>query len=430
MTARPTDLPDWASSPGDPSDVSEPSASKQALGWLFREYPPYNWVNWFWNRTAQWIGHFATSSSRFETLDEAIDETIAGDTFILDENDGAEIPGDIAIYEPLVTVGAAYRDPEVIAVTGTSFVGGDTGNIAAVSRDGTTTVATYTTTNTVTTLRSIAADGRYVVVAYDDYVECFDHDTGASQWVYDHGGAVNDVAIGPDAVFMVGADVASVSCRSLDLAAGTSNWDFDHGAALQSVEYAGFQLLIGGAASAHTSSATFRAIESATGKDDTNEGGIGASAYRAIYDSTSGSFDGPGQIATDGRLFAMKTGASTFSLNGLAGTQIATTTMPNAVKSLAMDHELVICGTSDGVSAGEIVALEKAQLGVVWFSLTYPTTCVDTDGAAVWFARDHAAGLNNGSKLYRGNGGPQLWRRADLSTEQTLPLRQLAVPAL
>lgn len=45
---RPTDLPEFCSAddPLDPERVQQPSPTKKAAGWAYREKPPRNWFNW------------------------------------------------------------------------------------------------------------------------------------------------------------------------------------------------------------------------------------------------------------------------------------------------------------------------------------------------------------------------------------------------
>lgn len=61
---------DETGSPGTANVLSNstlsqaPSLGKRLLGWIAREYPPANWLNWWMNLVGQWIGHYATSYGR------------------------------------------------------------------------------------------------------------------------------------------------------------------------------------------------------------------------------------------------------------------------------------------------------------------------------------------------------------------------------
>lgn len=50
--AKPSKLPEWASSP-DPADVVEPLTAKKQAGWVV-EKPPHTWMNWLLNFNYQW----------------------------------------------------------------------------------------------------------------------------------------------------------------------------------------------------------------------------------------------------------------------------------------------------------------------------------------------------------------------------------------
>lgn len=432
MTTRPTDLPDWASGPT--ADVVTPSTSKQANGWYHLEPVPNEWVNWFWNRVTQWLSHLSTASSRFESLEAAIEAAApagplaAGDTFILYEDDSDQAAGTLLLNNPfsgVVPVSADATGKSTVSVepTGTFLWSRD--------RDG-GFIRSYTVTTAITTARAIASDGRYVVVAHDNYLECFDHDTGASQWEYNHGGAVNGVAIGTDHVYMVGADVSNVSVRAISIATGLSSWNYDHGAEVFSVAYVGDQLLIGGAASAHGSAATTRAIEAATGKDAANEGGLGTSALDVIWDSTLGAFTKAGQLVTNGRIVGLRTGTSALRAINLrnAGT-VHTFAVADTCTGVAIDHSMIYACDDEGINDGAVYAWDLANGAAIWKwrDSATPRRCggLVSDGAALWVWGFQST--DSGWKLARGNS-PELWRRVDPGISKNLPLRQLAVPAI
>jgi hypothetical protein len=60
--AKPTDLPEWASSPQDVNDIVVPSAGRKQTGWHRNagvpEKPPYQFFNWFQNLVYQWVSWF------------------------------------------------------------------------------------------------------------------------------------------------------------------------------------------------------------------------------------------------------------------------------------------------------------------------------------------------------------------------------------
>ena len=436
MTARPTDLPEWATT----GTKTAPSAAKQSIGWRFQDFPPFDYVNWFWNLTAGWVAYLATSTGRFSSLEAAIDDTVAplvaGDTFILDEDDG--IPG----KELANNVMGSNFLVDAIDVSGRSVVAdvasaAATNQIQVRSRDGATLIANVTLTQGAAphTVRAISTDGLLVVVAYGTFVEAFAHDTGVSQWSYNHGAAVNDVTLGADGVYMVGATSGGVEVRKLTRAAGTAAWSYNHNAEVFSVAYAGDRIFIGGAASGHASAATMRAIEAANGRDDSNEGGLGTSDLD-VWDVTTGSFDGARQVAYNGRVLVVKTGATQTRFIGPAtgGAGLAQTHSYD-VKQVAVDHDTIFVGTvtSGGLNLGEVKAYDISTASLIWnvkVQASPPVarvSCLATDGASVYVAGTDAGGTNRSTRLSRGNR-PRMWRRVDPSTSEWPPMRQLAIP--
>ncbi len=60
--AKPSELPEWASSLQDPADIVVPPASRKLTGWHRNagvpEKPPYQYFNWWQNKVYQWIVWF------------------------------------------------------------------------------------------------------------------------------------------------------------------------------------------------------------------------------------------------------------------------------------------------------------------------------------------------------------------------------------
>lgn len=57
--AQPSDTPNWSTS----GTKTEPSAPKQAQGWLVGEKVPAQWLNWWMNLVYQWIVYLKNLSS-------------------------------------------------------------------------------------------------------------------------------------------------------------------------------------------------------------------------------------------------------------------------------------------------------------------------------------------------------------------------------
>lgn len=71
MATKPT-KPDWI--PDDTSDIVVPSGSKQSLGWVKAERPPYEFMNWFFNIVSQFIDYFSSQAEFNITIDSDTDE--------------------------------------------------------------------------------------------------------------------------------------------------------------------------------------------------------------------------------------------------------------------------------------------------------------------------------------------------------------------
>ena len=59
---KPTQLPEWATD-GSADVAPEPSAGKKAVGFLFDERPPVNWINWLFRRLHDWCAYLNLSGS-------------------------------------------------------------------------------------------------------------------------------------------------------------------------------------------------------------------------------------------------------------------------------------------------------------------------------------------------------------------------------
>ena len=82
---KPTELPEWASSPQDPNDIVPPSAGRKLSGWHRNagvpEKPPYQFFNWWQNKVYQWISWFDSLLDQgVKTTDSPsfINATVAG----------------------------------------------------------------------------------------------------------------------------------------------------------------------------------------------------------------------------------------------------------------------------------------------------------------------------------------------------------------
>ena len=101
--AKPTDLPEWASSPQDANDIVVPSAGRKQTGWHRNagvpEKPPYQFFNWFMNLVYQWINWFDSNINQgVKTTDSPSFANLAiTGTFTFPFKNIKNIPYDITI---------------------------------------------------------------------------------------------------------------------------------------------------------------------------------------------------------------------------------------------------------------------------------------------------------------------------------------------
>ena len=287
-----------------------PSSTKRTLGWLFLDPPPFSFVNWFWNLASLWLQHLSGAGTYTNLADAVLNLTAVGGgaterTFLLDEKDTDQAFGSTNLTTTAPTI------PLSIAVTGRSIIRIGSGAADAgvgLQRDLSTAIATYAKSASIVATR-IISDGVFVAIAYGDFVELFNHDTGASIWLYDHGGLVHDIAMDGTHIYMVGANgttsPANKKVRALPIAASgvpVEVWSYDHGATVFSVATNGRQVFIAGSASSFSSAATLRALNAVNVNDFDNEGGTATDGTLSAWNITQAvPVASQAKLATDGR---------------------------------------------------------------------------------------------------------------------------------
>lgn len=420
--ARPTiPVPNWADG-GSAVKTPIPDASKRAVGWLFQDPPPFNFLNWFWNALFQWVFHLSLSSSKFDTLHAAVNALAVGDTAIVDEWDGANFPGETLINVVTATV------PQEVSVSGRSVAYNDGGGIKLVDRADLTTDLNAAAFATTIAFNRVITDGVFVIIAGSGGVEAFDHDAGgAPLWTHVHGATVNDIAMDGTHVYLVGdSGTGAHHARALLLSTGAIVWSYDHDANLEAVATTGRQVFVAGAASGHASGATMRALDAADGFDVADEGGTGLSGTFMTWDLVDA--NGPtvrGQLAADRRgllVVGMSGGTNRIQIRDAAtGASIRFLDNPGSAQ-VEVDQRFVYGIDAVTPFLSRIIAWDKATGARVWVSGTEEDwNAVRSDGAAVFIT----AALTI-QKVARGNRA-RIWRRVD-PADDYLPARQLIVP--
>ena len=341
--------------------------------------------------------------------------------------ESADVGGIVQVYEndTLTKPGLfidAYR-------TGASFnVMAATTNviIAAATSDATfyaydrndpdlTAVQTFTKTNTGD-IRQIAVFGDYVAAAYGTRIEVWRISTGASVWVYNHGGDTYCVAINGNRVLAGGdAGTGSYNLRLLNLASGAVIGSYDHNAILYGVALYGDLLFACGA----------------PGVSGYDVIAFHTSLSSPLWGLTVGGAAGVNAIVTDGRhVYVAQLGEVSCipCADAVAPTIVSTFDSGSAalLNYLAVDQGGVIAGFN-ALGTGSLYRLALQTLSMIWKAPSPPSdlTTVSTDGAKVWVTND--AGVTGLWSFVRGNC-PQRFVKRDGSAYEWQRFPWLLVP--
>lgn len=79
--ARPASKPDWTYNNADfGAATTEPTAQKKIMGWVRKERPPHQLMNWLFYNISQWIDHFDDSNDAAITLRQTFSAVLGGST--------------------------------------------------------------------------------------------------------------------------------------------------------------------------------------------------------------------------------------------------------------------------------------------------------------------------------------------------------------
>lgn len=225
-----------------------------------------------------------------------------------------------------------------------------------------------TLTTSTSEIVSLRADGVYLVIAYGQKVELFALVSLESQWLYDHGAAVYDVAITGDVVLLVGTTgTGTKHARAIGVSDGLQVWSYNHGAALYSVTTDCKNAYVGGAAG--TGGDHIRALLCSDGSE--------VWSYTATH-----ALDRGNALAVNRQALYYVTGHDYCGALGLVlGNEIATFTELNwqIMEKVCVDDRFVYLAIEDTGSGGadrRVVALDPTTLSPLW------STAVTTEGVA------------------------------------------------
>jgi len=109
-----TGSPGTANVLSNSSLIQAPSLAKRLLGWIAREYPPANWLNWWMNLVGQWVDYFANGGAL--VLRNSLDAW--RDVDRTDASEGNEVVKGNGLYR---------YDPDATDTPGEGFLEPDTG---------------------------------------------------------------------------------------------------------------------------------------------------------------------------------------------------------------------------------------------------------------------------------------------------------------
>ena len=136
---KPTELPEWASSPQDPNDIVTPSAGRKLSGWHRNagvpEKPPYQLFNWLHNLAYRWISWLDSENTKLNSTAVFITDYGAVCDGTHDDTEGINA----AILAAGAKIGYGYMDRsvdvvfpcgksinilgEIVVISGTNIVG-------------------------------------------------------------------------------------------------------------------------------------------------------------------------------------------------------------------------------------------------------------------------------------------------------------------
>lgn len=400
-----------------PGDVSDP-AGVRAGGYPFEAPVPYEEFNYLFRALGRWVDNLKGGSAVYASYAEFLAEAAVGDTGIINEFD----PTDTT--PPIGVVVTNTGDFEHVETDGEFWFVSASFAFQRRDLETFTDVLTYTPTLSVTTRKGIKSNGSFVAVAYDDKVELFNRDTGASVWTHTYAGSsVSDIAIDDDYVHLVGNSVTA-SYRALNIADGTTATTVAHDATLNAVTTDGRYAYAGGNA--------------AGGGGDTAPGtklfAVDVSLPSIPWESDPGiTPPGAGCLLSNGTYLVLVSAAG-----GSGGARAILTRNGENIVSYAFAASSVPALSGDDLFLGGPGGIVRVSLdSFVQGESTFPTIVSNTwtgdtvFGPSVACAGQlfaHCDGSNLQIRKSPKADTVRRWRRADPATEAALPERKLAYP--
>lgn len=353
-----------------------------------------------------------STSPQYSSIQNAYNYGDVGSVSQVFEDDTTNAPGhfNITVYQS----GLVF---DFLVATSTVLLGceeTDTAVLVLDREDPDTVVHTLTLTNSGN-IAALEVFGNYAAVAYGNYVEVFSIVTGASLWVYNHGGTVNAVTMnGP---FLVLGGVAGSGGAKLRILYLTSGVLIDSYSAVPTVYAIG---MYGNMIYVGTDFSVFNLA--AIGIDYT-----GAFNASPLWTTAVGAAD-IGLLKTDGyRTYVSEViGSDLYCINNTDGSTINTIGFGIAIDSMAIDQGGIYIHCTDP-SSPLLYRITLQDLSLVWkANVITQSAAITCDGCRVWVGG--RGGGNGILRYYRGNC-PQRFLKVDGDAFQYRRYPWLMIPA-
>lgn len=401
MASRPSSTPpSWATAGS--AEVTPPNPAQRAAGFVSGTVVVTGFVNWLFAQVWAWIAYLDALGTPYTSLTTAWDALVAGQAATVFEDDSGA---------PTTYSASTGAQVGCLATDGRYLVwAAATGNPVVASRDTPgTTIRTLTRTSTGAN-RAVVIVGDLVLLAYGQRAELFRLSTGASLWVYDHGAAVNDVAIYDLSAYLVGASgTGTITAREIALVNGVQLSSYNHGAALHSVWADAGGIYIGGLAG--TGGAHLRGFAL---------GSISSPAWSTILTAALGD---SGLIRGDDLRLVAGVDDGTVSLIDRGDGTVVTSRLITggygapAVRGLDIDHGGIYVSTWDSAGTASVISRLDKALNLAWTATGGSETAagIVSDGGRLW-TWGTPTGSNPGLRSHRRQNRPGTWFRRDTTT--------------
>lgn len=395
---RPSTEFTWAST----GTKTAPSAAQKLAGWISRQKPPYDIVNWLYGLIGDWLAYL-DGGGGFDSL-HALDAAIAtGEHGIVDEWNGTGEPGQIHTQ-----AGGATSNATVIAADGRYVfyvLAGSANTVRSFDRALGTAGSTFVASTSPVV--ALVSNGTTLYVASGSVstwnIDSFTIATGATPGSWSAGSSQPALAAYLGDVIVAGTDVGSASGDVARFtSAGVEVWSYSHGAALSSVATAGKYVFAAGAAG--SGSSTLRCLLGSAGtavwsSAPTSPTLLGAD-QRAVFVDANGTLQRRG--AADGAVVS--------SVSTTGGVPVAGT----------VDQDFV---TIIEAGSERVLGYDKDTLAVAWIGTTITTAVgagldIASDGASLYVARESSGSTGVVARVYRPNT-PTRFRKVAVTDQRT-----------